>query len=113
MSLFLRPIHLDGKQDPFRGFDLNCFTFDMVAGAHLATDFRVPICDIPFEALGIDHRWASDGDDTNVLGKEAGSYRRGDPVGTFLEKKTDALWVYEEDLTVGKHRLVTDGVKVM
>lgn len=109
----MRPLHFNGKQDPFRGVDFNYFTFDMVAGAHLATEFSMPLRDIPFKASGTDYRWAAYGYDANVFGKEARSYRRGDPVQTFLEQKTDALWIHEEDLTVGKHRLLTRRVKVM
>lgn len=70
MSLFLRPVQFDSEQDPFRGFDLNTLTFDMVASADLAAEFGVPVCNIPFETFCRNHGRASYGYNPNILGKE-------------------------------------------
>ena len=87
--------------------------FDVVASAHLATELGIPICDIPFETLGRDHRRAGYGYDADIFGKEAGPQRRCDSVHTFHQQKTDALGVYEEDLAVWKGGIFTGSVEVM
>lgn len=43
MLLFLRPVQFDGEQDPFRSFDFDCVASDVIASAHLAAEFGVPI----------------------------------------------------------------------
>ncbi len=85
----------------------------MVACAHLAAEFGIPICDIPFKATGSDDRWATYGYNADVLGKETSADRRADFVHTLFEKKADALGVYEEELTVWKESFGAGFVEMM
>lgn len=92
---------------------ISIVSLDMVASTHLATEFSIPVHDIPFETFGRDHSRTGYRYNADIFGKEARPQRRCDFIHTFPQKETDALGVYEEDLTVCKGGIFTGGVEVM
>src|ERR1700748_3758876 len=57
LSLILTGIHSYGKNHRFRCFNLNNVTFYMITGADLASEFRLPVANIPLQTSGADYCW--------------------------------------------------------
>lgn len=106
----------DGEQDVLGRVYPHCLCLgeNVVAGAHLATHFGVPVGHIPFEAVGGDPARLFDREDPDILVKNLfGPVANVDLVGPFLEKKGQTLAREQAEATLAVVWVGLVRVKVM
>lgn len=85
----------------------------MIARADLASEFRLPIMDVPFQASGANDCGSSNRYNTDIFRKETFVKRCVDPIVPSPKKESDAFGSQENNLPNIKWPILAGYVKVV